>query len=197
MIRAWNAFRRLSLGLFLIAAGRRRCCCSPTAGSARRPARARSRVAIVQHASTPVLDAGVRGVTDGLAEQGFRDGETLALTTYNAHGDLATGNAIASQVTTGEFDMVITSSTPSMQAVANANRDGRVTHVFTLVADPFSAGVGLDRDHPLKHPRAHGRPRLVPAGERRVRAREAGAAVAARASASRGTRPSRTPKPSR
>jgi ABC-type uncharacterized transport system substrate-binding protein len=39
-----------------------------------------------------------------------------------------------------------------MQAVANANRDGRVKHVFTLVADPFSAGVGLDRNHPLQHP---------------------------------------------
>ena len=49
--------------------------------------------------------------------------------------------------------MVLTTSTLSMQAVANANRDGRVIHVFTLVADPFGAGVGLDRANPLKHPR--------------------------------------------
>ena len=50
--------------------------------------------------------------------------------------------------------------------------------MFTLVADPFSAGVGLDRDHPLKHPPRHGRLGLVPAGERRVRARAEDAAVA-------------------
>jgi ABC-type uncharacterized transport system substrate-binding protein len=109
-------------------------------------------VAIVQHASTPVLDAGVAGMIEGLAEAGFKDGGTIALRTYNAQGDLATGNAIAKQVTTGEFDLVLTSSTPSMQAVANANRDGRVRHVFGLVADPFSAGVGLDKTKPLQHP---------------------------------------------
>src|SRR5439155_18329156 len=51
------------------------------------------------------------------------------------------------------YDLVITSSTPSLQAVANNNRDGKVRHVFTLVADPFASGVGLDRSQPLKHPR--------------------------------------------
>ncbi len=109
-------------------------------------------VAIVQHASTPVLDEGVKGMIEGLAESGFSDGGRISLRTYNAQGDLATGNAIARQVTTGEFDLVLTSSTPSMQAVANANRAGRTRHVFGLVADPFSAGVGLDASRPLQHP---------------------------------------------
>ena len=155
MIRAWNVFRRLSLGLFLIALAGAVLLYSDRGRRVQGASRT-ARVAIVQHASTPVLDDGVRGVLDGLAESGFRDGDNLAVTTYNAQGDLATGNAIASQVTSAGYDVVVTSSTPSMQAVANANRDGRVTHVFTLVADPFSAGVGLDRDHPLKHP-----PRMV------------------------------------
>jgi putative ABC transport system substrate-binding protein len=39
-----------------------------------------------------------------------------------------------------------------MQAVANTNREVKVRHVFTLVADPFASGVGLDRNDPLKHP---------------------------------------------
>src|SRR4029077_2083438 len=160
-------------------------------------------------------DAGVQGVIQGLAEQGYRDGETLAITTYNAHGDLATGNAIARQVTTGEFEMVITSRTPSMQAVANANRDGRVMHVFTLVADPFSAGVGLDREHPLKHPaRLVGQGSFLPVAESFAIARRAGAGPfsaggrgarpppaarcrASHGSVSPGTRPNRIPKPSR
>ena len=37
--------------------------------------------------------------------------------------------------------------------MANANKDGRTIHVFGIVADPYIAGVGLDRDHPLAHPR--------------------------------------------
>ena len=39
-----------------------------------------------------------------------------------------------------------------MQAFANANASGRIRHVFAAVADPFSAGVGLDRSDPLVHP---------------------------------------------
>jgi ABC-type uncharacterized transport system substrate-binding protein len=49
--------------------------------------------------------------------------------------------------------MALTSSTPSLQALATANRSGRVTHVFGLVADPYSAGVGLHREDSARHPR--------------------------------------------
>jgi putative ABC transport system substrate-binding protein len=36
--------------------------------------------------------------------------------------------------------------------VATANDRGRLKHVFAAVADPFSAGMGLDRADPLVHP---------------------------------------------
>ena len=110
------------------------------------------RIAIVQHADTPVLDDGVRGVVDGLAARGYREGERLTIQRFNAQGDMPTGLAIAKQVVAGGFDLVVTSSTPSMQAVANNNKEGRARHIFTLVADPFASGVGLDRTQPLKHP---------------------------------------------
>ena len=150
----WSATRRLALGLTLIVVASAVLLLSDrsqrTTSSAAAPHI--PRIAIVQHASTPVLDEGVRGMIDALAERGFRDGSTIRISTYNAQGDLATGNAIARQVTTGEFDLILTSSTPSMQAVANANRDGKTKHVFGLVADPFSAGVGLDARNPMNHP---------------------------------------------
>ena len=47
----------------------------------------------------------------------------------------------------------ITVSTPCLQAMASANRAGKVTHVFGLVTDPFISGVGLNRERPLEHPR--------------------------------------------
>lgn len=110
------------------------------------------RVALVQHASVPVLDEGAAGIIKSLAERGFRDGDTLRLTAYNAQGDIGTANTIAREVVNGPFDLIITVSTVSMQTVANANQQRRVPHVFGLVADPYSAGVSLERGNPKKHP---------------------------------------------
>jgi ABC-type uncharacterized transport system substrate-binding protein len=147
-----NAVKRLWLGLCLIVLT------SAILLFADRPKRPEGgpvtvkRIAILQHANTPVLDDGVRGVVDGLAEKGYREGERLKIDHFNANGDMPTGTAIAKQVVTGGYDLVVTSSTPSMQAVVNNNRDGRAKHLFTLVADPFASGIGLDRTDPLKHP---------------------------------------------
>src|SRR6186713_2845576 len=59
------------------------------------------RVAILQHANTTVLDDGLRGTLDALAERGFRDGERLTIERFNAQGDMPTGIAIARQLTGG------------------------------------------------------------------------------------------------
>lgn len=111
------------------------------------------RVAIVQHASQAALDEGVAGILDGLAAQGFVDGKTVSIQRFNAENDLVTANAIARQVVSSNFDLVVTSSTLSLQTIATANRDGKVKHVFGIVADPFSAGVGISRENPLNHPK--------------------------------------------
>ncbi len=145
------AFKRLALGICLISLASALLLISDVdhrvnAGS---PV---LRVAILQHANTVVLEDGIRGTLDALAGRGFRNGERLKIDRFNAQGDMPTGIAIARQVTGGNYDLVITSSTPSLQAVANNNRAGKVRHVFTLVADPFASGVGLDRADPLKHP---------------------------------------------
>ena len=148
----WFAFKRLALGITLILLtsavllfsdlGRR----TSARGSV-------VKIAILQHASSPVLDDGITGMIQGLAEHGFADGATASIQRFNAEADMAVGNAIATQIVNGEYDLVLTSSTPSMQAVANANREGRVRHVFGIVADPFVAGIGLDRANPMKHPK--------------------------------------------
>ena len=111
------------------------------------------RVAIFQHASQALLDDAVSGIISGLASAGYVDHRNIAIERFNAENDLATANAIAKQIATSGYDMVITSSTLSLQAMANANRDGKTVHVFGAVADPPSAGVGISRDDELKHPR--------------------------------------------
>jgi ABC-type uncharacterized transport system substrate-binding protein len=126
----------------------------------RRPARrasaagARLRIALVQHASLPALDDGIRGVIEALTTRGYMDGERLEVRQYNAHGDMATANAIASEVTSGTFDMIVSASTASLQTIANANRFATPprTHVFGLTSDPYGAGVGVSRDDHADHP---------------------------------------------
>jgi len=115
-------------------------------------ARSLPAVAVLQQTSSKVLEDAVQGMLAGLAERGWIDGKTVKITRYNAEGDISQANAIAREIVGGPFDMVLTSSTPSLQAVATANARGRLKHIFAAVADPFSAGVGLERSNPLVHP---------------------------------------------
>ncbi len=109
-------------------------------------------IGLLQHASTMVLDEGVRGMVDGLAERGFVDGKNIVIERYNAEGDIAVSNSIAKQMVNSRYDLLLTCSTLSLQAVANANRGGKTVQVFGLSADPAGAGVGISRDNPLDHP---------------------------------------------
>ena len=146
------AFKRLALGFALIVLASAILLLADVDRRSADPGRT-IRLAIMQHVESTLMEDGVRGVMESLAARGYRHGERgVTIDRFNAQGDMATSAAIASQVVGAGYDLVITSSTPSMQAVANANKEGRSRHVFALVADPFAAGVGLDRAQPLKHP---------------------------------------------
>jgi ABC-type uncharacterized transport system substrate-binding protein len=68
---------------------------------------------------------------EALAERGYKDGGRIQLKRYNAEADIGTANAIAKEVTSGNYDLILSSSTVSMQTIANANKFGRRTpHVF-------------------------------------------------------------------
>jgi ABC-type uncharacterized transport system substrate-binding protein len=111
------------------------------------------RLALVQIASQPVLDEGVQGMLQGLEETGFVTGQTLLVQRFNAENDLPTANAIAKEIVSRGFDLILTASTLSLQTVAKANSAGQLRHVFGLVTDPSAAGVGISRDEPLAHPK--------------------------------------------
>jgi ABC-type uncharacterized transport system substrate-binding protein len=147
-----DTLRRVSLGLILIVLSSGVLLLSDWGQRMGGSKRIR-RIAVVQHASQPLLDEGVKGMLDALAAAGFVDGRGVQIQRFNAENDLPTANLIANQVTTGEYEMVLTASTLSMQTVANANKAGHTIHVFGVVTDPFGAGIGLKRENPLDHPR--------------------------------------------
>lgn len=111
-----------------------------------------AQIAILQFASRPTLDDGVAGILQGLGDMGYLAGKNLDVKRFNAESDLSTANAIARDITDGRYQVVITASTPAMQAVANANKQGRAIHVFGVVTDPAGSGVGIGRKNPLDHP---------------------------------------------
>jgi ABC-type uncharacterized transport system substrate-binding protein len=150
--RLWFTMKRLSLGIALIALTSSILLISDW--DRRKPSvKQIPHVAIMQQASQAVLDEGVQGMIDGLAESGFVDGESIVIKRYNAENDVPTSNAIAKEITGGQFNLVLTASTLSLQAVAGANKAGKTIQVFGLVSDPFGAGVGISRENPLDHPR--------------------------------------------
>ena len=88
------------------------------------------RVAILQHASTPVLDDCIEGMVDGLAKAGYTEGKSIIYQRYNSQGDISVSNSIAREMVNGNFDLFLTSSTISMQTLANANRGHRTVQVL-------------------------------------------------------------------
>ena len=145
-----NTFKRLALGFFLIfiAAG------ILLVSDWNRRAGVHNhipRVAILQHASTKVLDDCIKGMIDALAKEGFVEGQTVIYQRYNSEGDISVSNSIARELVSGNFDLFLTSSTISMQTLANANRGHRTVQVFGAVADPAAAGIGIDMSKPYAH----------------------------------------------
>ncbi len=109
-------------------------------------------MALINYVTVPVLEDGEAGMIAGLKDGGFADGQRLSLTRFVADGDRSTATMIAKEVLNGDYDAVLTLSTPVLQAVAVVNVDVGRTHIFTLSTDPWGAGVGISRDNPADHP---------------------------------------------
>jgi putative ABC transport system substrate-binding protein len=146
----WSVLKRLGLGLTLIVLTSAILLVSDRDN--RVSSRSRPRLAILAFASTLIFEDGARGLIDGLAAAGYAAGDRMELTRYNAEADLATVNTIARELIGGRFDLVVTLGTPALQAVANANRSGRVRHFYGVVADATGAGVGVSATDPFDHP---------------------------------------------
>ena len=122
-------------------------------GSARRSAaRALPRLAVMQWSSTDLLDHTVQGMVEGLRLQGFEHGRSADIRFLNASGDNTTGNMMARDLADGQYQMILTASTLALQAVAKANAQRRVVHLFGAVTDPYGAGVGITGPGAGQHP---------------------------------------------
>jgi putative ABC transport system substrate-binding protein len=110
-------------------------------------------IAVFKISSRPTLEQAENGILEALSQRGFIEGQTCTIQRFCAEGDMPTANTIAQNIVSSKFDMVITISTPALQVMANANKNGEVMHVFCAVTDPYVSGVGISGTNPDQHPK--------------------------------------------
>ncbi|MGI6688029.1 MAG: ABC transporter substrate-binding protein [Christensenellales bacterium] len=98
------------------------------------------KIGIAQFAVHGSLDNIREGFLQGLAQEGFVDGENIAVTVQNAQADMGQANAIASAFVSNRFDLICAIATP--MAVISANTaDGAVPVIYAAVTSPIEAGL--------------------------------------------------------
>src|SRR5262245_50084797 len=104
------------------------------------------RVRVLEYVNIPDCEDAEKGVLDALRESGLAEDRDYEMRVTNAQGDMAALNGLVDAALTDRADLIVTLSTPTLQA---ALRRARTTPVVcTFVADPFIAGAGKsDNDH--------------------------------------------------
>ncbi|PYZ94848.1 BMP family ABC transporter substrate-binding protein [Salipaludibacillus keqinensis] len=98
---------------------------------------------IVEH---PSLDAAYEGFKDGLADNGFAEGEQVTYDLQSAQGDQNNTSTIANNFVADGVDLIFANSTPSAQGALQATDD--IPIFFTSVTDAVGAGLIESLDQP-------------------------------------------------
>ncbi|OJF91198.1 tryptophan ABC transporter substrate-binding protein [Alkalibacterium sp. 20] len=106
-------------------------------------------VGILQTASHPALDAITEGAIEGLAENGYVDGENTEIVFQNGQGDQNLMNTMAQSLVEDGADLLIGIGTPASQAFANATAD--IPIIMGAVSDPVGAGLVASEEAPGKN----------------------------------------------
>jgi len=106
----------------------------------------RWKIYFVQFNDVIDVEDAASGVMQGLRESGLKDGRDFEVKTLNAQGDMATVSALIDAAITGGADMLITFSTPTLQAALR--RAQNVPVVYNYVSSGIKAGAGKSNtDH--------------------------------------------------
>lgn len=104
------------------------------------------KLGIVQIVEHPALDAARKGFLDVLAENGYKDGEKLAVDYQNAQGQQDTLQTIANKFAQEKKDLILAVATDSAQAMAA--KTTKIPILITAVTDPVAAKLVKSMDKP-------------------------------------------------
>jgi putative tryptophan/tyrosine transport system permease protein len=105
------------------------------------------RIALFLFSETAVMQDGVKGLTDELESGDFMKQQDLSMETQCAQNEFSMAQSIAQDIVRQQVDFLLTLSTPALQVSAQFNK--KIPHVFGLVTDPYSMGIGRDASHHL------------------------------------------------
>lgn len=98
------------------------------------------KIYFVQFNDVADVEESADGVKQGFAEAGLQEGRDFEIKTLNAQGDMATVSALVDAALTGGADLLVTFSTPTLQAALR--RAQGVPVVYTYVSSGLAAGAG-------------------------------------------------------
>jgi putative tryptophan/tyrosine transport system substrate-binding protein len=146
-----NSIRRIALGLGVVAAASAILLLSDLGHRERAARKALTKkrtwtIYFVQYNDVIDVKDAEKGVLDGLRESGLENGRDFEIKILNAQGDMATVSALIDAAVTGGADLLITFSTPTLQAALR--RAQNVPVVYNYVANGIKAGAGKSNiDH--------------------------------------------------
>ncbi len=79
------------------------------------------------------------GILNRFDESGILTEYNISVDRLNSQGDFGIAQTIAQNIVRKNYDFIMTVSTPSLQVVANSNKN--IDHVFGGVTSPYKAGV--------------------------------------------------------
>lgn len=103
-------------------------------------------IGILQYISHPSLDQIKQGVVDGLAKEGFKDGENATITFLNGQGDQSKLQMMSQQLIGEKPDVLIPIATPAAKAMANETKT--IPIVAGAISDPVGSGLVTSLTHP-------------------------------------------------
>lgn len=89
----------------------------------------------------PVVSQNMDGFKAGMDELGYRDGENITYSYRDAQGDLEKLKEYAKELVDLKPDMIFVNTSPATLAVREATKGTDIPVVFSMVADPLSAGL--------------------------------------------------------
>ena len=107
------------------------------------------KIGISQLVTHPALDATREGIIQGLADNGYVEGDNLGIDYQNSELDMSLTASIAQKFVADKVDVIVSIATPNSLAAISAAEGTDIPVVFSAITDPAGSGMVADWDnHP-------------------------------------------------
>lgn len=107
------------------------------------------KIGVTQYADHPSLDNCREGFIQGLANEGFKEGENIEIETVNAQAEMSKATQIAQTFASAGKDLICGIATPSAQALYASCAEKNIPVIFNAISDPIAAKLAKSETEAL------------------------------------------------